>query len=116
MLFRSLKFGHRYLREGAFFPEAEQNNLLFASLYLRLGQNWGLRVSEYYNLKDNFFQHHYYTLYRDLRAFTAAITAGLRENLDGRKDYGIAFTLSSKAYPRYGLQDELNKPTRLLGY
>ena len=112
----SLKFGHRYLHQGAFFPNAEENNLLFGSLYVRLGQNWGFRVAEYYNLKDNFFQHQYYTLYRDLRAFTAALTAGIREDLNGRKDYGIAFTLSSKAYPRYGLQDEINKPTRLLGY
>ena len=112
----SLKFSHRYLHQGAFFPDAEGNNLLSGSLYVRLGQNWGFRIAEYYNLKDSFFQHQYYTLYRDLRSFTAALTAGIREDLDGKKDYGIAFTLSSKAYPRYGLQDEMNKPTRLLGY
>ena len=112
----SLRFSHRYLHQGAFFPDAEENNLLTGSLYLRLGQNWGFRISEYYNLKDSFFQHHYYTLYRDLRSFTAAITAGIRQDLDGQKDYGIAFTLSSKAFPRYGLQDDINRPTRLLGY
>ena len=33
----------------------------------------------------------------------------------GERDI-TAFTLSSKAFPRYGLQDDINKPTQLLGY
>lgn len=112
----SWKFGNRYLREDAFFPAEDGNDLLFSSLYVRFDQNWGLRLSHYYNLAEGLFQHQYYSLYRDLRSFTAAMTFGITEDVGGEIDYGVAFTISSKAIPRYGLQDDINKPTRLLGY
>jgi hypothetical protein len=83
---------------------------------LRFSQNWGLRAVQYYNLQDHLFQHQYYTLYRDLRSFTAAVTLGVRQNVGEKREYGVAFTISSKAFPRYGLQDDINKPTLLLGY
>jgi len=109
------KFGNRYLREGAFFG-TNANNLLFSSLYLRLSQNWGLRLAHYYSIEDRLFQHQYYSVYRDLRSFTAALTLGIRRSVGSSPDYGVAFTISSKLFPRYGLQDDINKPAALLGY
>jgi hypothetical protein len=75
-----------------------------------------VRAAHYYSIEDHLFQHQYYTLYRDMRSFTAAITVGIRRSVGSSPDYGVAFTISSKIYPRYGLQDDLNKPTALLGY
>ena len=92
------------------------NDLLFSSLYFRFDQNWGLRLAHYYNLADRLFQHQYYSLYRDLRSFTAALTLGITEDVGGKLDYGVALTLSSKAFPRYGLKDDINRPAHLLGY
>jgi hypothetical protein len=109
------KVGNRYLREGAFFG-TNANNLLFSSLYLRLSQNWGFRVAHYYSIEDRLFQHQYYSIYRDLRSFTAALTLGIRRSVGSSPDYGVAFTISSKLIPRYGLQDDINKPAALLGY
>jgi len=55
------------------------------------------------------------TLYRDFRSWTGALTLRIRDNPTGPTDYTVAFTFSLKAYPRFKLNDDVNRPTLLLG-
>lgn len=113
----SVRVGHRYLRDGAFFgDDIPGHNLLYETIYLRFNQNWGARVSHYYNIRDSLFQQQYYTVYRDFRSFTLALTASVQDEVGGRLDYGIGLTISSKAFPREAVGEDVNRPTRLLGY
>jgi len=113
----SLRLGHRFLRDGAFFgPGVEGHNILYETLYFRLNHNWGLRASHYYNADAALLQRQQYGLYRDFRSFTVALTASLHKSLGQPLDYGFALTFSSKIFPRYGLGSDANKPHLLLGY
>jgi hypothetical protein len=112
----SWSFGHRMLRDGAFYGTNTGNNLVFSSLYLRASQNWGARAQHYYNVREGFLQSQYYSIYRDLRSWTVALTVRVLRNDGGGLDYGGAITFSSKAAPRFEMGDDLNKPTQLLGY
>ena len=58
----------------------------------------------------------YYTLYRDLRSWTAALTFRVRDNRSRADDYTIAATFSLKAFPRFGLNSDRDKPSLLVGY
>jgi LPS-assembly protein len=108
--------GHRYLRSGAFYGTNIGNNLLFSSAYLRVNPNWAARAIHYYDAREQFVQSQSYTLYRDLRSWTVALTFRILRDQGRSTDYGGAITFSSKAFPRYQLGDDLNKPTQLLGY
>ncbi len=112
----SWSFGHRHLRDGAFYGTNVGNNLVFSSIYFRASQNWGLRAQHYYNVREGFLQSQYYSLYRDLRSWTVALTARVLRNAGGGLDYGGAITFSWKAAPRFEIGDDINKPTQLLGY
>jgi len=113
----SVRVGQRYLRDGAFFGDGTDGyNLLYETLFLRFNQNWGFRMSHYYNITDGLFQYQYYTLYRDFRSFTVALTGGIQDNVGGDVDYGIAISISTKSFPRHSVGEDVNKPTRLLGY
>jgi hypothetical protein len=61
-------------------------------------------------------QNQTYTIYRDFRSWTIALSVRLLENSDGSKDFGGAITFSSKAFPRREVGEDINRPTRLLGY
>ncbi|HKX62302.1 MAG TPA: LPS assembly protein LptD [Verrucomicrobiae bacterium] len=112
----SWSLGHRYLRDGAFYGTNVGNNILFSSLYLRASQNWAARAQHYYNARDGFLQGQYYSIYRDLRSWTVALTVRVLRDETGSLDYGGAITFSSKAAPRFQMGDDINKPTQLLGY
>ncbi|HYV32590.1 MAG TPA: LPS assembly protein LptD, partial [Candidatus Binatia bacterium] len=114
--------GHRYLRRGAFYGTNDvyganvENNLLFSSLYLRFSPNWALRVVHHFDARERVMQSQTYTIYRDLRSWTVALAVRILDNQQGKLDYGGAITFSSKAFPRFDLGDDINKPTLLLGY
>ena len=108
--------GHRYLRSGAFYGTNIGNNLLFSSAYLRVNPNWAARAIHYYDAREQFVQSQSYTLYRDLRSWTVALTFRILRDQGRSTDYGGAITFSSKAFPRYQVGDDMNKPTQLLGY
>ena len=58
-----------------------------------------------------------FPLVNDLRNWTAALSFRVRDNRDGEdKDYSVAISVSLKAAPRYGVGDDVVRPTRLLGY
>ena len=91
------------------------NNLITSTLFCRLNENWGLRASHHFDARNHRMQEQYYTLYRDMRSWTAALTGGVLDNGDGSLDWRIAFTWSIKARPKYGLGRDTVGPYSLLG-
>lgn len=112
----SWTLGHRYLRTGAFYGTNIGNNLVFSSAYFRFNPNWAARAIHYYDAREQFVQSQSYTLYRDLRSWTVALTFRILKDQGRSTDYGGAITFSSKAFPRFQVGDDINKPTQLLGY
>jgi len=111
----SWMLGHRYVREEPELGFDLGNNLFMSSFYYRLSDDWGVRMSHHFEAEDGTLEEQYYTLYRDLRSWTAALTFRVRDNRDEGLDYGAAFTFSLKAFPRHSLGDDANKPSLLLG-
>ena len=109
--------GERYMHDGAFYGTNIGNNIVFSSLYLRMNPNWAVRAVHYYDAREHFLQRQAYTLYRDFRSWTVALSFRVLKN-EGSSgvDFGGAITFSSKAIPRFQLGDDINKPAQLLGY
>jgi LPS-assembly protein len=112
----SVTVGHRYLRDNPALGTNYGNNLIFSSIYYRFNENWGARMSHHFEARDGIMEEQYYTLYHDLRSWTAALTFRIRDNRTGPKDYTVAVTMSLKAFPRFGLGDDAAKPELLVGY
>ena len=92
------------------------NNLIIGTLFYRMNENWGFRISEHYEARDGVLEYQYYTIYRDFRSWTGALTLRLRDNRDdGEDDYSVAFTISLKAFPKFGVGDDAVKPSKLVG-
>lgn len=111
----SWMLGHRYVREDPELGFDPGNNLFTSSFYYRLNDNWGTRLSHHFEAEDGTLEEQYYTIYRDFRSWTGAFTFRVRDNRDEGIDYGAAFTFSLKAFPSFGLGDDINKPSLLLG-
>ena len=106
--------GHRYLRDDPA-TYGPGNNLISSSLYYRVNEDWGFRVSHYFESRDGVLEEQYYTVYRDLRSWTAALTLRLRDNRTTREDWAIVLTMQLKAFPRFGLGKDSNQADWLLG-
>ncbi|HXT40292.1 MAG TPA: LPS assembly protein LptD [Candidatus Angelobacter sp.] len=111
----SWSVGHRYLRSDPLLGPDSGNNTFLSSFYYRFNENWAGHVLHRFEARDGTLEEQYYTLYRDFRSWTAALTFRVRENRIGPTDYGVAATFSLKAIPRFKLGDDQNKPTMLLG-
>jgi hypothetical protein len=115
----SLMLGHRYRRADPTFDVGTNvdvgNNLIISSLYLRLNENWGFRTLHRFEARDGRMEDQSYTLYRDWRSWTSALTFRVREERGSSTDYTVALTLSLKAFPRFKLGEDVNKPTLLVG-
>lgn len=111
----SVSLGHLYVREDSAFGPDSGNNLIRSSLYYRLNENWATRLTHHYEARDGTLEEQYYTIYRDLRNWTSALTFRVRDRRDGRDDYTIAITFSLKAFPRYGLGHDRVEHSLLLG-
>jgi hypothetical protein len=110
--------GYFYLRDdfsGSPTALGQGNNLVTSALFYRLNENWGLRASQHYDVHNHRMQEQYYTIYRDMRSWTAALTGGVLDNGTGSLDWRIAFTWSVKARPKYGLGRDTVGPYSLLG-
>lgn len=112
----SCQIGHRYLREIPGFGRESGNNLIFSTIYYRFSENWGVRAFHYFEARSGVMQEQQYSLYRDLRSWTAALTFRVRESRARPTDYTVAITASLKAFPRFKLGDDSSKPSLLLGY
>jgi hypothetical protein len=105
----SLAVAYRYLMNND--PEFEtylgQNlpghNLITASFYYRMNENWGLHIAEQYEAQYGGLQQQVYSIYRDLRSWTAALMFRITEGPGQPTDFTVGLTFSLKAFPRYGL-------------
>jgi LPS-assembly protein len=112
----SYGIGHRYMTDSniGFGPDAG-HNLILSRLYLKLNENYGMRVSHLFEARDGTLEEQYYSLYRDFRSWTGALTFRVRNERTGSNDYTIAFTVSLKAFPRLALGEDKENPSLLLG-
>ena len=67
-------------------------------------------------MREHQLQRQTYTIYRDFRSWTVALTFRLIKDKANKDDFGVAVTFSSKAFPRFQMGDDVNKPSLLLGY
>jgi hypothetical protein len=111
----SAAIGHRFLRDDPQFGPDFGHNLIATTLYYRLNDNWGVRTSHHFEARDGTLEEQYYTLYRDFRSWTGALTFRLRDNREGPTDFTVAFTFNLKAFPRFDLRDDVVRPSKLVG-
>ncbi|MFN0066510.1 MAG: LPS-assembly protein LptD [Limisphaerales bacterium] len=110
----SFAFGHRYL-DGDLFGGIG-DNLVTTRVTWKLSNNWAFRMSHAVEMEDGVLEEQYYTLYRDLRSFTVALTARLRDSRDAEPDdFTIGFSISLKAFPRFGRGEDSERPEVLIG-
>ncbi len=92
------------------------NDVFTSSITYRLNENWAFRAAHYYDAKAGRLLEQSYTVYRDLRSWTAALSFFVRDQQPGRPDdYGVIFTFSLKAYPRFQLGQDLGGGLSLFG-
>jgi hypothetical protein len=104
--------GHWYLRNGFL---GTGDNLLTSTIFYRVNDNWGARTAHYFNARNGRLQEQLYTVYRDMRSWTCALTFRLIDNGNGPKDFTFAFTFSLKAVPKTHVGDDTVQPYHLLG-
>ena len=93
-----LTVAHRYLNGNPFF----QNSSLFVvGGYYRINDNWGVGVSEQYEATTGILEEQRYSIYRDLSAWVASFGGVIRDNA-GVNEYGVLFTITLKAFPKFG--------------
>ncbi len=110
----SVGLGHRYFREDPALGTNSAHNLITTSVYCRFNENWAARMSHRFEARDGTMEEQYYTIYRDLRSWTSALTFRVRDNRTGPTDFTVAITFSLKAFPRYGLGHDRDLPSKLL--
>ena len=93
-----LNFGHRYLNGNPFFQDS---SLFVVGGYLRVNDNWGFAVQEQYEGATDTLQEQRYAIYRDLTSWVASFGGVIRDN-SGVKEYGLLFTVTLKAFPKFG--------------
>ena len=109
--------GHYYLSgdsTGLTEPLGLGNNLFTSTIFFRLNENWGFRMSHYFEASTGRLEVQDYTIYRDLRSWTAALSFQTRYNASGPEDVSVAFTFSLKAFPRFPLGSDTASPYSLL--
>jgi LPS-assembly protein len=114
----SWTFGHFYLRDDfRTVPTAlgQGANVFTSALFFRLNENWSTRAVHHYDVRTGRLQEQYYSLYRDLRSWTAALTGGVRDSGAGGKDYSLVFTFSFKAHPKFDVGGDSVRPYSMLG-
>lgn len=113
----SFTVGHRYLDEDpSLGPPPNGNNLIYDSFYHRINENWSWRMTHFFEARDGTMEEQSYTVYRDLRSWTVAMIVRLRDVRNGPDDFTIGVSFSLKAFPRFGLGSDSNRPSYLLGH
>lgn len=109
----NLSIGHYYLRTSPLFGGG--GNLINTEFFYRLNENWGARAAHYFDFRTHRLQEQDYTIYRDLRSWTAGLTLRALNNVGLPTDYGFAFTFSFKARPHYSLGGDTIHGASLIG-
>ena len=110
--------GHYYLRSDTnSSPTAlgPGNNLINTRLYYRLNENWGFSGVVHFEASDGRLEEMIYTIYRDFRSWTGALSFGTTQSQTGPTDFTVAFTFSLKASPKYGVGNNPANNYSLLG-
>ena len=90
--------GHRYLNSNPFF---DNSSLFLVGGYYRIDDNWGVGVQEQYEATTKTLEEQRYSVYRDLSSWVASFGGVIRDN-QGVKEYGLLFTVTLKAFPKFG--------------
>jgi len=90
-------------------------NAITSTAYYRMDDNWGLRMMHYFNAEDGRLQEQLYTVYRDMRSWTGAVSFQVINNNTGPTDVTVAVTFSLKAMPSQHLGQDTANPDQLLG-
>jgi hypothetical protein len=77
------------------------SSLFVVGGYYRLNDNWGLGVQEQYEATTGVLEQQRYAIYRDLTSWVASVGGVIRDN-GGVKEYGVLFSLTLKAFPKFG--------------
>ncbi len=104
---------HWYLRSG--FINTQGESFISSTMFYRLNDNWGVRATHDYNVQNGRLQDQFYTLYRDMRSWTAALTFRVTDTVNSSPDFTVAFALSLKASPSTRVGDDVVNPFRLVG-
>jgi LPS-assembly protein len=104
--------GHWYLRNGFLDTGA---NFITSTIFYRLNDNWGLRAEHDFDAQSGRLQGQFYSVYRDFRSWTGALTFRTQDNGVGPTDYTVAFSFSLKASPHYHVGDDTVDPNHLVG-
>jgi LPS-assembly protein len=93
-----LSVAHRYLNGNPFFQDS---SLFVVGGYYRIDDNWGVAVQEQYEGATGILEQQRYSIYRDLSSWVASFGGIIRDN-NGSKEYGVLFTITLKAFPKFG--------------
>jgi LPS-assembly protein len=93
-----VNLGHRYLNDNPFF---DNSSLFVVGGYYRINDNWGVGVQEQYEAATSTLEEQRYSIYRDLTSWVASFGGVIRDN-SGVKEYGLLFTVTLKAFPKFG--------------
>jgi hypothetical protein len=102
-----------YLREG--FVSPLENNFITSTFYFRVDDNWGLRAAHTFNAQTGTLQEQSYTIFRDMRSWTAALTFRAQANSGIPTDFTVAFALSLKAVPSTHVGEDALSRYHLVG-
>jgi LPS-assembly protein len=108
--------GHWYLRGGTWGDGTwQQSDYLTSTFFYRFNDNYGVRVQHNFDFTTGRLQSQFYTLYRDMRSWTAALTFNVQNNVGSSVDYTVSFQLSLKANPSTAASQDTVQPYSLLG-
>ena len=90
------------------------HNLIGVSLYYRMNENWGAHIADQYEAQYGGMQQQIYSIYRDLRSWTANLMFRITEGPGQPSDFTVALTFSLKAFPRFGLGSDSDSARLIL--
>ena len=74
-----------------------------------------MRAQHDFNIVTGRLQQQYYSVYRDLRSWTAALTFRVEDDINNNPDYTIAIQISLKAMPSKRVGSDTVNPYGLVG-
>ena len=92
------------------------NDLFTSTFFYRFNQNWGTRLAHYFDARTGTLQEQDYSIYRDMRSWTAALTFRELNNQANGHEFAVAATFSFKAFPRFKQGDDTVNAASLIGY
>ena len=106
--------GHWYLNSG-FDGFTSGDNVFTSTMFFRVNDNWAFRATHYFNAQTGHLQEQFYSIYRDFRSWTGALSFRVIDNGTGPTDFTVAFAFSLKATPAEHVGGDAVKPYQLIG-